>query len=106
MCNPKLYRKIHKRALEYYEEALRYYHVTADISKIKNVDEVNDEELPYYLDKNESRQVLHITYGGVLNDPTIKDSFYDTLNKYEEIYYELINNHISKHMELLGIKKL
>lgn len=106
MSNPKLYRKIHKRALEYYEEALRYYHVTADISKIKNVDEVNDEELPYYLDKNESRQVLHITYGGVLNDPTIKDSFYDTLNKYEEMYYELINNHISKHMELLGIKKL
>lgn len=106
MGNPNLYRKIHKRALEYYEDALRYYHVTADISKIKNVDEVNDEELPYYLDKNESRQVLHITYGGVLNDPTIKELFYDTLNKYEEMYYELINNHISKHMELLSIKKL
>ena len=106
VCNPKLYRKIHKKALEFYEEALRYYHVTADISKIKNIDEATDEELPYYLDKNESRQVLHITYGGVLNDPSIKESFFNTLNKYEEIYYELINNHISKHMELLGIKKL
>ena len=106
MCNPILYRKIHKKALEYYEEALRYYHVNADISKIMNIDEVNDEELPNYLDKNESRQVLHITYGGLLNDPTIKELFFNTLSKYEDTYYELINNHISKHMELLGINKL
>jgi len=105
LCNPNLYRKIHKKALEYYEEALRYYHITADISKIRNIDEVNDDELPYYLDKNESRQVLHITYGGVLNDPTIKELFFNTLNKYEDTYNELISNHISKHLELLGIKK-
>lgn len=105
-CNPNLYRKMHKKAFESYEEALQYYHITADISKIESIDHVEDEDLTVYLDKLESRQLLHITYGGLLNDLSIRESFFNTLNKYEDIHYELINNHISKHMELLGITKL
>ena len=104
-CNPNLYRLMHRKAFEYYEEALQYYHITADISKIESIDHVEDEDLSAYLDKIESRQLLHITYGGLLTDLSIRESFFNTLNKYEDTHYELINNHISKHMELLGIKK-
>ena len=105
-CNPTLYRKIHKKAFQYFQEALKYYHITADISKIQNIDEVKDDDLINFLEKDESRQLLHITYGGILNDPEIKEEFFDCLNEFEEVHYELVKNHISKHMELLGIKKI
>lgn len=105
-CNPNLYRKIHKKAFQYYDNALKYYHITADISKIKNINDVEDENLIEYLEKDESRQLLHITYGGLLNDPEIRDEFFKTLNEYEDIHYELVKNHISKHMELLGIDQI
>ncbi len=105
-CNPKLYRKMHKKALQYYDDALKYYHITADISKIKNINDVEDKDLTDYLVKDESRQLLHVTYGGLLNDPEIRGEFFDTLNYYENIHYELVKNHIAKHMELLGIEKI
>ncbi len=105
-CNPTLYRKIHKKAFQYFQVALKYYHITADISKIQNIDEVKDDDLINFFEKDESRQLLHITYGGILNDPEIKEEFFDSLSEFEEVHYELVKNHISKHMELLGIKKL
>lgn len=104
-CNPNLYRKMHKKALHYYDDALKFYHITADISKIKNIKDVEDKNLIEYLEKDESRQLLHITYGGLLNDPEIREDFFNTLNDYEEIHYELVEDHIIKHMELLGIEK-
>ena len=105
-CNADLYRKIHKKAFQYYNEALNYYHITADISKIKDINNVEDKNLIEYLEKDESRQLLHITYGGILNDPEIRREFFETLDEYEEVHYELVKNHIEKHMELLGIKKI
>jgi hypothetical protein len=105
-CNADLYRKIHKKAFQYYNEALNYYHITADISKIKDIDTVEDKNLIEYLEKDESRQLLHITYGGILNDPEIRKEFFETLDEYEELHYELVKKNIEKHMELLGIKKL
>ncbi|TFG09228.1 MAG: hypothetical protein EU539_00215 [Promethearchaeota archaeon] len=104
--NPKLYRKIHAKAFEYYQEALKFYHITADISKIKSIEKVNDNELIKYFNKDESRQLLHITYGGLLSDPEIRKPFFDTLNEFEEEHYQIVSNHISKHMELLGMKKI
>lgn len=105
-CNPPLYRKIHKKALQYFQEALKYYHITADISKLQNIDEVKDENLINFLENDDSRQLLHITYGGILKDAEIKEDFFDTLSEFEEIHYEFVKNHIIKHMELLGIKKI
>ncbi len=101
-CDPVFYRKLHKKAFEYYNEAKKYYHITADISKIKNIDEVSDHELQEYLERNESRQLLHITYGGLLNDQELRDKFFEILDDYEDVYYELIEKHIGEHIELLG----
>ena len=104
--NPSFYRKLHKKAFYHYDEATKYYHITADISKIKNIDDVKDDELKDYLDKDESRQLIHITYGGLLNDPEIRSDFFRILDENEDFHYELLEKHIGKHIELLGCKKI
>ncbi len=103
-CNPSLYRKIHKYAIEHFNEAKNYYHISADISKVPDIDTVSDEFLKQYLNNNDSRQLLHITYGYVLKNPEIKTSIYDTLSQNEDAYINRLERHIGRHLELTGLK--
>jgi tagaturonate epimerase len=107
--NPSLYRRMHKYALEHFEEAKKYYHVTTDISAIKDIDKVSDSELVSYMDDNNARQLIHITYGLLLQAKDsngkylFKDEFYKILNENEDKYDQALMKHIRKHIELLGI---
>jgi len=108
--NPKLFRRMHKHALEVFDEAKRYYHVSADMSTIKDIDSVSDEELLEYFNDNNSRQLMHITYGFLLQAEKdgkrlFKDDIYEALDKYEETYELALVKHISRHADLLGIRK-
>ena len=109
---PELYREIHTFALENLPEARKYYHITCDISKITPIENTRDENLPLYLDENNSRQVLHITYGLILqaknNDGTSRfhERIYQVLRKNESDYTAALEKHIGKHLTMLGVKKL
>jgi hypothetical protein len=109
--NPSLYREIHPYALSKFKEASRLYHVTTDLTRIPNLQELNDQELFSLLDQEDSRQLLHITYGYLLNAKDrdgknlFKDRLYHTLTQYEEEYWSLIEKHIEKHLSSLGVKK-
>jgi len=103
--NPTLYRVIHKKAIKSFDEAKKLYHVTTDISKIKDIDSLPDQNLPDYLNKNESRQLLHITYGSILNDKNIHSDFFQTLDENEKLYIQKLDEHFTKHLSELGIKR-
>jgi hypothetical protein len=106
--NPSLYRSMHAYAEQHVEEALKYYHITADFSKIKPLSEVPDADLPEYMNDNNARQLIHITYGLLLTAKDdagklqFKDEFYQTLNENEQAYEEALISHIGKHLQLLG----
>lgn len=102
MKEPALYREIHQVALDSYEEALKYYHISADFSKITPLDSVSDDELPEYLNLPESRQLIHIIYGFVMQNSALRAKFYNALFTYEDLHYSLIRDHIRKHVTLLG----
>ena len=106
---PKLYREIHKFALDNMDEAKAYYHVSTNIDNIPDIDTLTDEELPSLFDMPDSRQVIHITYGLILQakdekgNYLFKDKLYDIWNTYEEEYAELLIEHIGKHLQELGL---
>lgn len=108
--NPGLYRRMHQYAFEHLEEALKYYHITPDLSTIKPLDSVSDADLPEYMNNDAARQVIHVTYGILLTAKDeagkflFKDEFYQTLNDQEEEYRQALVSHIGKHVELLGLK--
>lgn len=106
MRHPELYRRIHRKTYEYYPEALKNYHITADASAVRPLEEVPDEELPSYLDDPNWRQFLHISYGGLLGDPEVREPLYRFLHENEELYYELLQTHFDRHIGLLGIEKV
>jgi len=108
--SPDLYREMHAFALENLPEARQYYHITCDLSKIAPLSDVTNDDLPLYLDENDSRQVLHITYGLLLqakNDngtPLFHDRIYRVLRYHEADYIAALEKHIGKHLTGLGIK--
>ena len=109
LTNPCLYREIHIFALENLAEAKKYYKVGLDVSKIPDVNSLSDEELPHLMDLDDARQLIHITYGLILQQKKgdgkyqYRDDFYLTLQKHENMYYELLEKHIGKHMSALKI---
>ncbi len=105
-AHPELYRKMHEKAFRYYPEALKQYHITADIDAISPLVSVPDSKLEDYLLDDNARQLLHISYGGLLNDKEIGPAFFQALDEEEVLYYEVLEKHFDKHISLLGIDKI
>lgn len=110
--NPNLYRRMHVFALENFEEALKYYHVTPDLNSFDKLENVEDDKLAAYMDNDAARQLFHVTYGLLLTAKdnqgafVFKDEFFKTLDEHEEEYRASLVSHIGKHIELLGVKEL
>ncbi|MDD5292754.1 MAG: tagaturonate epimerase family protein [Candidatus Izemoplasmatales bacterium] len=113
MIDPDLYREIHHFALESFAEAKKFYHVTTHIDRIPEVDELRSEDLPKLFEDNDARQLIHITYGFILNAKNpdgsyrFKDRMYRLWRNHQAVYHDLLKQHIGKHLELLysGFKK-
>jgi hypothetical protein len=109
--SPSLYREMHRWALSKFGEASKLYHVTTDLQRIPKLEGLRDEELPTLLDQDHSRQLLHITYGYLLNakDGTgnylFRDRLYQMLSQYEEDYWSFLEGHIGKHLDSLGVER-
>lgn len=107
--NPDLYRRMHVFALENFEEALKYYHVTPDLGSIEPLQDVADDDLANYMNNDAARQLFHVTYGLILTakDKQGKDvfeqEFFETLNNHEEDYRAALVKHIGKHLDTLGL---
>ena len=108
---PALYREMHQFALSAFPEATKLYVVTADLKRIPKLENLKDEELPMLLEKEDSRQLLHITYGFLLNardredEALFRNRFFNALNQYEEDYWSLLERHIGNHLTSLGVRK-
>lgn len=104
--DPVLYRVMHTCALKNFNKILKLYHITADINKIPDIKTVYDEDLPKLMEMDEARQLLHITYGPILTDNSIRPLFFQALHDHEECYHEKIKAHFEKHLSLLGIPRI
>lgn len=106
---PAFFREIYAFALIAFDEAKKYYHVTANIAKAPAVQALADADLPSVLEQNDARQILHITYGLILTAATsegafrFRDELYATLDENEDAYYQALEHHIGRH--LAGLMK-
>ncbi len=106
LTNPSLYRKIHSKAFDYFEEATKQYHVTTDTDSIPRLEDFDDASLVQFFDDDNARQLIHITYGSLLGDPEIRDRFFDTLSREEDTHYRTVSEHIGRHIRELGVPRV
>ena len=111
MRAPGMYREIHAFALSVFDEARKYYHVTTNIHAIPDIAKLTDAQLPELFNDNNSRQLIHITYGLILQakdangQSRFKTRLYSFWREHSEEYAQALEKHIGRHLEKLGCPK-
>lgn len=93
---PGLFRQILNFACLRYPEDKASYHVSADPAKVPRPDALADSELAGVLGLFDGRQVLHVTFGSVLD--RFGEQIKDVLASHEETYYAMLEAHFVKHL--------
>jgi hypothetical protein len=94
---PDLFRKILAYARECYDTDRATYHVSAQVSKVPAPDSLRDAELAGVLDLFDGREVLHVTFGSVLE--RFGKKLHTTLDENEESHYDALEVHFERHFE-------
>lgn len=103
-----LFREILTFAKQRYPQDRATYHVSAVVSKVANQGELSDSDLPGILDQFDTREACHVTYGSVLQTKDsngkyiFREQFFQTLRKNEQVYYDILDRHIGKHISPFG----
>jgi hypothetical protein len=97
-CNPELFRNIVRFAIGRYPMDRATYPVSAETSRIPDVANLDDHDLPGLLEDFHSREVLHVTYGSILNQVQLRAPFLDTLRQHEEEYTQVVEAHFDRHL--------
>ncbi len=103
--NPPLFRGLYEYAKRSLHVAARYYQTVASPESMSDIGLVDDRGLPGLLKRRDERQVLHITYGQILSNEKLKGRLYNVLNRNLEHYWGLLEEHLGKHLRLLGVRE-
>lgn len=96
LLEPELFRRIVAFAIERYPQDRSSYRVSADLSHLPDPRSLDDAALKGMLDEFHSREVLHVTYGSVLDK--FGEQLLKVLRREEEVYYQILEQHIGRHL--------
>ncbi len=100
----KLFRDIYAYARERYETDRATYHVSAALARAPEPKSIRDEELSMLLNQFDARQILHVTFGSVLNarDENKQLRFYHAIMKLlrtnPDAYATNLEKHFVRHL--------
>jgi hypothetical protein len=95
--DPDLFRQILGFARRRYDEDSATYHVSADPAKVPTPESLGDDQLAGVLDLFDGREVLHVTFGSVLD--RYGKRLLIVLAENEEAYYDALEVHFDRHFE-------
>ncbi len=95
---PDLFRAIMDFAMERYETDRQAYHVSAQKARVPAYAQMPDAQLTSLLEDFHARQVLHVTFGSVLNHDQLFPALMATLRHGEETYRDILQTHFVKHL--------
>lgn len=91
-----LFRRVLDFSRECYEEDRRTYHVSAQLGRVPAADNLTDADLLDLLDQFDARQVLHVTFGSVLDH--FGAELADLLKRHEADYHVGLKRHFARHL--------
>jgi hypothetical protein len=94
--DPGLFRRILAFALECYDNDRATYHVSASRERVLMPDRLSDGELASVLDLFDGRQVLHVTFGSLVD--RLGGEITAALALHEEAYYAALEAHFRRHI--------
>ena len=99
---PTLFRGILAYAIERYPEDRATYHVSAQLANMPTPEALSDVGLPGLLEQFDARQVLHVTFGSVLD--RFGRDLLSVLAAHEEAHYAALEAHFEKHLSSFAVR--
>lgn len=90
-----------------FEKDRASYHISANLDDVPEPEILGDPELEdVYLNQNQGRQILHVTFGSVLTDKTdhgyrFREKIRIVLRQNEQLHEEVLRLHLGKHVQML-----
>jgi hypothetical protein len=95
--DPGLFREILTLAISCYDVDRATYHVSADAGKVPVPESLADDALAGVLDLFDGREVLHVTFGSILD--TYGERLKAVLDANEEAHYDALEVHFMRHLD-------
>ena len=99
--DPAFFRDILALARQRYETDRATYHVSAQVERVPPPETLPDADLPGLLDQFDAREVLHVTFGSVLD--RYGERLRATLEAHEEAHYAALEAHFRRHLAPFGV---
>ena len=93
--DPDLMRQVLVLALDSFEANRKSYHLSCDPARIPT--DPTDDQVARLMDVVDSRQVLHVGYGAILEE--FGPRLYQVWNDHEDELYGIVADHFVKHLE-------
>lgn len=99
----KLFRRIVDFSRERFERDKATYHISAKLDNVPTAAAIGDDPRleQLYLDQDDGRQILHVTFGSVLSDTALGPALRDVLAAHPETHREVLTLHFGKHLKAL-----
>jgi hypothetical protein len=94
--NPALFRRILDLARARFEKDRKTYFLDAQLSKVPESGGLADVALPDLLEQFDARQVLHVTFGSILDE--FGPGFHDFITQHEMDYHAALETHFIRHI--------
>jgi hypothetical protein len=94
--DPPLFRAILEFARERYPTDRQSYHVSGSVDRVPEGPALSVSSMPTLLDAFDVRQVLHVTFGSVLD--RYGAQLRQVLREHEEAHYEALEDHFRRHV--------
>ncbi|NDJ54070.1 MAG: hypothetical protein GYB68_13435 [Chloroflexi bacterium] len=98
-AHPDLMREIGALVRGRYGYDRRAYIVSGQVDQMPPMASLTDDQLPTLLDHPNTRQILHVTYGSVLD--AFGDDLLETLRRHHADYTEGLRSHFVRHLSAL-----
>jgi hypothetical protein len=104
----EFFRSIVQFARQRFESDRASYHISARLDLVPEASELNDGELEkIYLDQDDGRQILHVTFGSVLTEKTdygyrFRERIRGILRQNGKLHEDVLRDHLTKHIQMLS----
>lgn len=92
-----LFREIYDYAYQHYEADRVTYHVSGKLANVPLPSELDDNRLLDLFDQFDARQVLHVTFGSVLDK--FGEAIHAAIRENTDLYQQLLEKHFHRHLE-------
>lgn len=100
--NPDLFKVIMEFAMGRYETDRATYFVSGELENVPAPDSLSGDDLVALVDQFDARQVLHVTFGSVLNHEPFGEGIDLVLKQHEETHYDMVATHFDRHLQPFG----